>query len=122
MKTLLRAAALVLLMASAMPAMATPPAKAAAAVSQPGVLIDVRTPEEYASGHLQGALLLPVDRIAQDIAKQVPDKHMPIRLYCRSGRRSALALEALQQLGYTRLQNLGGLEEASHSSQLPVVK
>jgi len=122
MKTLLRAAALGLLLTAAMPVLATPPAKAAAAVSQPGVLIDVRTAEEYASGHLQGALLLPVDRIAQEIAARVPDKHTPIRLYCRSGRRSALALEALQQLGYTRLQNLGGLEEASHSSQLPIVK
>ena len=87
MKTLLAVATLGLLLATAMPTLATPPVKAAAAVSQPGVLIDVRTPEEYASGHLQGALLLPVDRIAQEIAARVPDKHTPIRLYCRSGRR-----------------------------------
>lgn len=122
MKPLLSAAALGLLLTAAMPVLATPPATASATVSQPGVVIDVRTAAEYASGHLQGALLLPVDRIAQEIAARVPDKHTPIRLYCRSGRRSALALEALQQLGYTRLQNLGGLEEASHSSQLPIVK
>jgi len=122
MKTLLTAVATALLLAATLPAGATSPAKPAANASQQGVLIDVRTPEEFADGHLQGALLLPVDRIAQDIAARVPDKNTPVRLYCRSGRRSALALEALRQLGYTRVQNLGGLDEASRSSQLPIVK
>ena len=122
MKTLLLATTLAL--AAAANVYAASPAKpvAQAEASQPLVVIDVRTPEEFADGHLQGAQLLPVDSIAQGIAARVPDKHTPIQLYCRSGRRSAQALDTLKALGYTRLQNLGGLEDASHSSQRPIVR
>ncbi len=122
MRTLLVATTLAL--AAAANVYAASPAQPAAqtVASQQQVVIDVRTPAEFADGHLQGAQLLPLDRIARDIAARVPDKHTPIQLYCRSGRRSALAVETLQALGYTRLQNLGGLEDASRSSQRPIVR
>ncbi len=76
------------------------------------VVIDVRTPDEYAQGHVDGALNLPHDSIAAHIAAAVPDKATPVILYCRSGRRSAMALEALKDAGYTQVENYGGLEEA----------
>lgn len=122
MKTLLVATTLAL--AAAANVYAASPAGPAtqAAASQKLVLIDVRTAEEFADGHLQGAQLLPLDSIAQTIAAQVPGKDTPIQLYCRSGRRSALALDTLKAMGYTRLQNLGGLEDASRSSQRPIVR
>jgi phage shock protein E len=122
MRTLLLATTLALATAANVYAASPAQPAAPAAASQQVVVIDVRTPEEFADGHLQGAQLLPVDRIAQDIAARVPDKHTPIQLYCRSGRRSAQALDTLKALGYTRLQNLGGLEDASHSSQRPIVR
>ncbi|HMN13089.1 MAG TPA: rhodanese-like domain-containing protein [Bellilinea sp.] len=76
-----------------------------------GILIDVRTPEEYQTGHLPGALLLPVDQIAQEIQSVVPDKDTPVMVYCRSGNRSATAAKALDKLGYTVIFDLGGIKD-----------
>jgi phage shock protein E len=76
-----------------------------------GVWIDVRTPEEYAAGHLEGATNIPYDQIAERIAALVPDKNTEIHLYCRSGRRSGLALQALRDLGYTKVINEGAYEK-----------
>lgn len=74
-----------------------------------GVLIDVRTPEEYQSGHLPGAVLLPVDQISAGVEALVPDKSTPVMVYCRSGNRSATAAKALNALGYTVIFDLGGI-------------
>lgn len=74
------------------------------------VLVDVRSPSEYESGHARGALLLPHDQVRERAAKVLPDKSAAIDLYCRSGRRSALALDALTALGYTNVRNLGSLD------------
>ena len=85
------------------------------------VLLDVRSPEEYASGYLQGAQNIPHDRIGAEIAAVVPDKSAQVILYCRSGRRANTALETLRAMGYTNVSNYGGLEDAQERLGLPVV-
>lgn len=74
--------------------------------------IDVRTNEEFASGHVDGAINIPHTEIAKEISKLTTDKSAPIKLYCRSGHRAGLAKTALEELGYTNVENLGGLEDA----------
>ena len=76
-----------------------------------GVWIDVRSPEEFNEGHLQGAVNVPHEQIASQIARISPDKNAPVNLYCRSGRRAEVALQALQKLGYTRVTNHGGYQD-----------
>jgi len=75
------------------------------------VLIDVRSAEEFAAGHLEGALLMPHDQIGPLIAKAGIGRDTPITLYCRSGRRAEAAQQTLQNLGYTRVSNAGGYEQ-----------
>ena len=86
------------------------------------VILDVRSGEEYASGHLRGARNIPHDRIAEEIASVAPDKTVQIILYCRSGRRADTALKTLNSMGYENALNLGGLEDAQERLGLPVVK
>ena len=76
------------------------------------VLLDVRQADEFNAGHIDGAVVVPHDTIAEKIGDVVPDKNAPVFVYCRSGRRSAIAIEAMKQLGYTNLTDLGGMEEA----------
>ena len=99
---------------------ATPMKKAAAAAAaqtaaQParaqGVWIDVRSPEEFNEGHLQGAVNVPHDQIASQIARISPDKTAPVNLYCRSGRRAEAALQELKKMGYTNVTNHGGYQD-----------
>lgn len=73
------------------------------------VLLDVRTPEEYTEKHIPGSLLIPVDEIEKDAYEKLIDKNAVIFVYCRSGRRSATASEALVRMGYTDVYNLGGI-------------
>lgn len=86
-----------------------------AAAREQAVWIDVRSPEEYAQGHLNGAHNLPHDQIGQKITALVPDKHTPIQLYCRSGRRAESAKQILESMGYTHVQNRGGYEALKQS-------
>ena len=86
-----------------------------------GVLLDVRSPEEFASGHLRGAVNIPHDRIAEEIAAAVPDKSAQVILYCRSGRRAGTALDTMKSMGYGNVSNFGGLEDAQERLGLPVV-
>jgi len=86
------------------------------------VLLDVRSADEFASGHLQGARNIPHDRIATEIVAAVPDKTAVVILYCRSGRRASTAMKTLQGLGYENVSNFGGLEDAQERLGLPVVK
>ena len=85
------------------------------------VLLDVRSPEEYAAGYLQGARNIPHDRIEEEIAAAVPDKSVQVILYCRSGRRAGTALQTMQAMGYENVSNYGGLEDAQERLGLPVV-
>lgn len=77
------------------------------------VLLDVRTEEEYGIEHAAGAVLLPQEDLETmdegEILEVLPDLDAPVLLYCRTGRRAALAAVKLEELGYTRLYNLGGL-------------
>lgn len=72
------------------------------------LLIDVRTPEEFASGHIEGAVNIPVDDLAGRLS-EVP-QGQPIVVYCRSGNRSATASRILADAGYTGIYDLGGLQ------------
>ena len=81
-------------------------AEARALVAGGARLVDVRTPEEYAAGHVEGALNIPHDQVAARVGEiGAPDQ--PVVLYCRSGRRSDLAARALAELGYRQVHNLG---------------
>lgn len=74
------------------------------------LMVDVREEEEYITGHAVDALLFPVDEIeAESAAMLLPDKDKALILYCRSGRRSAEAVEKLRALGYTKLYDVGSL-------------
>ena len=90
-------------------------AAAAQTAAQParaqGVWIDVRTPEEFKEGHLQGAVNIPVDQITANIARVAPNKNAPVNLYCRSGKRAGIAKQELEKLGYTRVTNHGGYQD-----------
>lgn len=73
------------------------------------VLLDVRTQEEFNAGHIPTAILLPYDEINLKAATVLPDKEKEIVVYCRSGRRSAIAKKALVELGYKDVKDFGGI-------------
>jgi rhodanese-related sulfurtransferase len=75
--------------------------------SKPHVLVDVRTPEEFASGHVPGAINISLQSLPQRM-QELP-KDQPIVLYCRSGNRSHTATQLLARAGYTNLYDLGGI-------------
>jgi phage shock protein E len=72
-------------------------------------LIDVRTPVEYASGYIEGAISLPLDRLSQTVQAAIVDKARPIIVYCASGGRSASAKGVMLKLGYENVVNGGGI-------------
>ncbi len=84
------------------------PSRAHALVQEGAALIDVRSPEEYAAGHIEGAKNIPVDEIG-DRAAEVGDVHGPVVVYCRSGIRSARAKSTLEAAGFHHVHNLGGM-------------
>ena len=73
------------------------------------VILDVRTEEEYDEGHIEGAVLIPDFEITSKAEGILTDKNQLILVYCRSGRRSKLAAEALVSLGYTNVKEFGGI-------------
>lgn len=73
------------------------------------VLVDVREPDEYAEGHIKGSLLLPLDSLSELARTELPDKDAVLFVYCRSGRRSAIAASMLAGMGYTQVFDLGGI-------------
>ena len=73
------------------------------------IILDVRTPEEFAEGYIPGAMLLPVDSILDGTLDSLPDKHQTILVYCKSGGRSAMAANALVDAGYTGVYDFGGI-------------
>lgn len=73
------------------------------------VIIDARTEEEFAEGHIENAILIPEYEIAERAEKELPDKAQLILVYCRSGRRSKIASEELVKLGYTNVKEFGGI-------------
>ena len=81
------------------------------------VWLDVRSAEEFAAGHLPGAINIPHTDIVQGVAALKLDKNRNIALYCGSGRRAGIAIEALQQQGYSNLTNQGGYESLKQKQQ-----
>ena len=73
------------------------------------IIIDARTEEEFATGHIEGAILIPEYEIADRAEAELPDKDALILVYCRSGRRSKIASEELVKLGYTNVREFGGI-------------
>ena len=73
--------------------------------------IDVRTEEEYKTGHLEKAVLIPHDQIAARIAEVTENRDAEIHLYCRSGGRAGRAKTSLEALGFTKVLNEGGYED-----------
>lgn len=76
------------------------------------VLVDVRTAQEYAAGHIEGAIHIEHPDIAQLLSKPGISKDDKVILYCQTGRRSGIALNTLQSLGFHRVENAGGIEQA----------
>lgn len=83
-----------------------PPAEAKKLVADGALLLDVRTPGEFAGGGLPGAVNIPVGELEQRLA-EVGDKGRPVVVYCRSGRRSESAKNILLKAGWKRVENLG---------------
>ena len=73
------------------------------------IILDVRTQEEYDEGHIKDALLIPDYEIQTRAEKELTDKNQQILVYCRSGRRSAIAAKKLIDMGYTNVKDFGGI-------------
>ena len=75
------------------------------------IILDVRRPDEYAEGHIPGAINVPNEEIGTAEIPELPDKSQLILVYCRRGRRSKEASEKLVKLGYTNIVEFGGIQD-----------
>ena len=75
------------------------------------IILDVRTPEEFADKHIPGAINIPNETISTEEIPELPDKNQLILVYCRSGNRSKQASEKLVALGYTNIVEFGGIND-----------
>jgi rhodanese-related sulfurtransferase len=73
------------------------------------ILLDVRSPEEFAEGYIKGAKLLPLGELAQKAASVLPNKNALILVYCHSGMRAGTAVNQLNKMGYTNVFSFGGI-------------
>ncbi len=73
------------------------------------IIVDVRTLEEYQTGYISGATLIPLDEISNTAESKLTNKNATILVYCRSGRRSEIAAQNLFDLGYTNIYDFGGI-------------
>ena len=73
------------------------------------IILDVRTEQEFAGGHIPNAINVPNESIADKQPEQLPDKNQMILVYCRSGRRSKQAAQKLADMGYTDVREFGGI-------------
>ena len=73
------------------------------------IIVDVRRQDEYDSGHIPGAILIPNESIEKKKPKQLPDTEQIILIYCRSGNRSKQAAQKLADMGYTNIYEFGGI-------------
>ena len=83
------------------------------------IILDVRTQEEYDQGHIPGAILIPDTEIKAKAEEALTDKDQLILVYCRSGRRSKIAAEALADLGYTNIKEFGGIIDWPYEVEKP---
>ena len=86
--------------------------------TQETLILDVREQDEYDSGHIADALLLPVGTISEETAASViPEKDTTVLVYCRSGNRSKTASQALADLGYTQIYEFGGIHTWQYETE-----
>ena len=83
------------------------------------VILDVREQDEYDAGHISGAILIPYTQIEAKANEMLPDEDQLILVYCRSGRRSKIAAEALAELGYTNIKEFGGILDWPYEVEKP---
>ncbi len=75
------------------------------------IILDVRRPDEFATGHIPNAINIPNESIGTDEISELPDKDQLILVYCRSGNRSKQASQKLVKLGYTNVVEFGGIND-----------
>ena len=85
------------------------------------IIIDVRSPEEFAAGHLEGAINLDYEGGTLEAELGSLDQDADYSVYCQSGRRSALATTLMTEAGFTEVTDLGGIDAAAMSTALPVI-
>ena len=83
------------------------------------IILDVRAQEEYDESHIPGAILIPHTEIEARAEEVLTDKDQLILVYCRSGRRSKIAAEALVELGYTNIKEFGGIIDWPYEVEKP---
>jgi phage shock protein E len=81
-------------------------------VRQGALVVDVRTPGEFQSSHISGAVNIPLGDLSSEAPQQLPDKDRPILVHCLSGSRSSIAMKKLHGLGYNSVHNLGSYGRA----------
>ncbi len=86
------------------------------------LVLDVRTPQEYAAGHLENAMNIPHDRLAEQLPQVQKYAAAPVLVYCQSGKRAGMAAETLAQAGFSNLHHLTGDIKAWKEAGLPLVK
>lgn len=95
-------------------------APSAVELTDDAIVIDVRTAEEYASAHLDTAVLLDVSNGDLEAALSDLDPDVPYFVHCRSCNRSAVAVAMMRDAGFTDVTDLGSLEQASEATGLPI--
>ena len=85
-------------------------------------IVDVRSPDEFASGHLIGAKNIPLDKLSTDLGKNIADKKRPLILVCASGMRSQKALAVAKAQGFEQAHSLGGGLKIWQDANLPLEK
>ncbi|MDH5544388.1 MAG: rhodanese-like domain-containing protein [Gammaproteobacteria bacterium] len=89
-------------------------------INEGALLVDVRTPGEFRSGHVPGAKLIPVNQLSQRLSEFGADKNRPIVVYCRSGSRSGKAQSILRAAGFSNVHNGGGFDALMSARKNPV--
>ncbi|MDH6166618.1 rhodanese-related sulfurtransferase [Variovorax boronicumulans] len=86
------------------------------------VLVDVREPEEFATGHMIGAKNVPLNQLDEKLASTVKNKNVPLLLVCATGARAQRAVAMAKKLGYEQAQAVAGGLKAWKEANLPVEK
>lgn len=91
--------------------------------NQAGLILDVRSPEEYAGGHVPGAINIPYDQLGSRLAEISSHKSKEVVVYCKSGKRAGIAANTLQAAGFGKLRHLDGdMDGWSSKGDLPIKK
>lgn len=96
--------------------------KLAIDLKEPCTILDVRTPDEYSHGRLQGSVNLSIEQVESKITSVLPDKRQKIYVYCLSGARSTVAVETMKKLGYTNTFTMSHGLLAWRAKYFPVVE